>query len=91
MKQHRDHAMSECNKATQQEIQEASQSLATSCGLADMQVGRTMSHLNEALAKAELISQVRIRCAVIKFLLVSFHGFVLHPVSKLNWNCRALN
>ncbi|KAH7675954.1 TAM-1 protein, partial [Aphelenchoides avenae] len=61
MKEHRGHAMSECNKATQQQVLEACQSIATSGSLVDIQVGLTTSHLNVALEKAELISQLQTR------------------------------
>lgn len=59
MKQHRGHAMSECNKATQQQVQEACQGIASSGSLADMYIGLAMAHLSGALEKTELISQVR--------------------------------
>ncbi|KAH7721497.1 leucine Rich Repeat family protein [Aphelenchoides avenae] len=58
MKQHRGHAMSECNKATRQQIQEACKGIARSCSLAGMYIGLTMSRLNGPLETTVLISQL---------------------------------
>ncbi|KAH7711233.1 putative proteinconserved [Aphelenchoides avenae] len=76
MKKHRGHTMPECNKATRQQIQDACQGVSSSGSLADMYIGLTMSHLNGALEKTELVSQLlnkrrreftiiekRVRCA----------------------------
>lgn len=64
MKQHRNHTTSECNKATQQQIEEACQGINNSGSLADMYIGLTITSLNRAVEKRELISQVRLaeRC-----------------------------
>ncbi|KAH7709511.1 Leucine Rich Repeat family protein [Aphelenchoides avenae] len=56
-KQHRDHALSVCNKATRQQIEEACQGIASSGGLAETYIGLSMSHLNRALKETELISE----------------------------------
>ncbi|KAH7711234.1 TAM-1 protein [Aphelenchoides avenae] len=58
VKQHHGHTVSDCNKATRQQIVDACQGIASSGSLADIYIGLTMSHLNGALEKAELISQL---------------------------------
>ncbi|KAH7711240.1 TAM-1 protein [Aphelenchoides avenae] len=57
MKQHKSHITTECNKATQQEVRDACKDISSSGSLADMYIGLTMSHLNGALKKTELISK----------------------------------
>ncbi|KAH7717389.1 leucine Rich Repeat family protein [Aphelenchoides avenae] len=58
MKQHRGHAMAECNRATKQQIQDACRGISSSGSLADMYIGLTMSRLSGALEKTELIAQL---------------------------------
>ncbi|KAH7703514.1 Leucine Rich Repeat family protein [Aphelenchoides avenae] len=58
LKQHRDHALSECNKATREQIEKACQDIASSGGLAETYIRLTMSHLNRALKETELISEL---------------------------------
>ncbi|KAH7702372.1 leucine Rich Repeat family protein [Aphelenchoides avenae] len=58
LKQHRNHALSECNKATQQQIQETCQGIADSGGAVDTYIGLTLWHLGGAPEKTELIAQL---------------------------------
>ncbi|KAH7708199.1 leucine Rich Repeat family protein [Aphelenchoides avenae] len=58
VEQHRDHALSECTKATRQQIEDARAGIASEGNAADMYIGLTMSHLNRALKETERISKL---------------------------------